>query len=172
MAQDKRATVEQLQTTLSHEAAGYHQLVELARREYAALKTNNLSDLAATVQNKEALLGKLQQWEKSREQLVTRLVQDFKLPATATLSDLIERFDDAIATRLSALRDEFVDLMEELLMLNHTNHRIIQAGLVRVEATFDYLASQALPADGQYSHQGSAPRPSEAATGHILNWKA
>ncbi len=170
MAHNEYASVEELQRLLTDEADGYRQLVELTRREHAALQQENLAELAATVQGKQSLLPQLKQWESIREQLVARLSGEFNLPTTATLSDLIERLDGAIARNLAALRQEFVVMMEQLLRLNQTNHLMLQAGLVRVDATFDYLASLAAPPDGYYTARGIGHTP--ATTGNVLNWEA
>jgi hypothetical protein len=170
MAQDRHATIIELQNTLTKEASGYRKLVELTRREQEALRTNNLVDLAVMVQDKEELLPQLQQWEANREQLVAQLAGEFQLPVAATLTDLIERLDGAIAQKLAALREEFVNLVEQLIRLSHANQMILQAGLVRVDATFQYLASLTATKPAHYSANGAGP--SSPQTGNVLNWEA
>jgi flagellar biosynthesis/type III secretory pathway chaperone len=163
--------VEMLHTILSDEAEAYRQLVQLARREHTALQHENLPELVTATRDKEVLMAKLGQWEQKREQLVAHLAKELKLPYGATLSDLIVRLDDTIAHKLSALRQEFVNLMEQLLTLNHSNRLLLQAGLTRVEATFDFLASIAIPADGSYTATGGSHVQSQAAAGNVLNWE-
>ncbi|MCG3210096.1 MAG: hypothetical protein FOGNACKC_03725 [Anaerolineae bacterium] len=170
MAQDRHFFIEELQSILTHEAGGYRQLVALAQREHEALRQENLVQLSAAVQDKESLLPQLKKWEAAREQLVTRLAGEFHLPASATLSDLIDRLDEAMARKLSALRQEFVTLLEQLLRLNQTNQMMLQAGLVRVDATFGYLASLAAPSNGHYTPRGASQ--SQSSAGQMLNWEA
>jgi flagellar biosynthesis/type III secretory pathway chaperone len=172
MAADKPSPVEQLHTVLANEADGYRQLVAYTRQEQEALKQANLADLAIVVQSKEKLMVTLQMWESTREQLVARLAQEFGLSPTTSLTDLIGKLDQTIAAKLTALRNEFVLLMEQLLLLNHGNRLMLKAGLVRVDATFDYLASLAAPPVGQYSSNGHGHQPPAAIrAGHVLNWE-
>lgn len=171
MAADKPSPVEQLQSVLASEADGYRQLVAFTRQEQVALKQANLTDLATVVQSKEKLVASLQSWEKNREQLVARLAHELGLPPAATLTDLIGKLDQTIAPKLIALRNEFVLLMEQLLQLNQTNRMMLQAGLVRVDATFDYLASLAAPPPGHYSASGHSRTTSALAGGKVLNWE-
>lgn len=169
MAQNTHITVEKLHQLLVCEANGYRQLVALAQRERAALRAENLAELAAAVQHKESLLPQLKQWETAREQLVARLRQDLQLAATATLGDLLERLDGAIAQKLTVLRTEFVSLVEQLVQLNHGNQLMLHSGLARVDATFGYLASLAAPPDGHYTPRGGGPV--QTPTGNVLNWE-
>ncbi|GAB4428677.1 MAG: hypothetical protein Kow0031_08970 [Anaerolineae bacterium] len=171
MAADNSSPVEQLHTVLANEADGYRQLVAFTRQEQAALKQANLTDLTAVVQQKESLLATLQGWERTREQLVARLAQELGLPPAASLTDLLGKLDQSIAAKLAGLRNEFVLLLEQLLQLNQTNRMMLQAGLVRVDATFDYLAMLAAPPTGHYSASGS-DRPAPAlGGGKVLNWE-
>ena len=171
MAADKPSPVEQLQAVLTSEADGYRQLIALTRQEQIALKQENLVELTDVVQRKEKLLATLQRWEHTREQLVSRLAQEFHLPSPATLTDLIGKIDQSIAGKLAALRDEFALLMEQLLYLSQGNRMMLQAGIVRVDATFDYLASLAAPSTGHYTAGGGEPQTSLLSTGSMLNWE-
>jgi flagellar biosynthesis/type III secretory pathway chaperone len=171
MAQENHATVEQLHYLLSDEANGYRELINLTQREHNALKEQNLSELTAVVQSKEKILDRLKQWEQAREELVTQLAKEFKLPLSATMSDLIACLDEAIAPKLIELREEFVGLVEQLIKLSHGNQLMLQAGLVRVDATFNYLASLATPTHGNYTVGGPKNSPPRATTGNVLNWE-
>lgn len=171
MAADNPSPVEQLHAVLANEADGYRQLVAFTRQEQVALKQANLTDLAVVVQSKEKLLATLQTWEKTREQLVARLVQELGLPSAASLTDLIGKLDQAIAQKLTALRNEFVLLMEQLLQLNQSNRMMLQTGLVRVDATFDYLASLAAPPPVNYSANGNSRPSTSMGAGNVLNWE-
>jgi len=171
MAQQNYTTTEQLYHLLSKEVDGYRELVNLTQREHTALKEQNLSELTTVVQGKERILLRLKQWEQAHEGLTSQLVEEFQLPLTATLSDLIACLDSAIAPKLMELREEFVSLVEQLIKLNHGNQLMLQAGLVRVEATFNYLASLATPTNGNYTAGGPKTLPSQATTGNVLNWE-
>jgi flagellar biosynthesis/type III secretory pathway chaperone len=171
MVPQDHTTAEQLHHLLSKEVDGYRELVTLTQREHTALKEQNLSELTTVVQGKERILLRLKQWDQAREGLMTQLTAEFQLPLTATFSDLMACLDSAIASNLIELRDEFAGLVEQLIKLNHGNQLMLQAGLVRVEATFNYLASLATPTNGNYTAGGPKTLPSQATTGNVLNWE-
>jgi flagellar biosynthesis/type III secretory pathway chaperone len=162
-------SAEDLYHALDGEVEACRELVALTQRERLALQADNLDDLAAATQHKEALARSLARWEQVRERIVRRLLEELRLPAGASLSEIIAQTDGAIAHKLVTLRQELAGLMEQLLTLNHGNRLLIQAELARVEATFEYLARVAAPPDGHYTANGN--RRSPAAAGQALNWQ-
>jgi flagellar biosynthesis/type III secretory pathway chaperone len=164
--------MEELHKVLSNEAETYRQLVDLTQREREALQKESLVDLTEVTHNKEVLMGNLVKLEQLRGQVVTALAKDLNLPAGASLLDLINHLDETIAQKLSTLRQEFINLVEQLLTLNHGNQLLLQSGLAHIEATFDYLASVVTPADGNYTARGGTQPQQQTTTGNMLNWQA
>lgn len=164
-------TAQQLHQVLISEAAAYRQLIKLTEQERAALQAHRLSDLATTVKAKEVLSTQVAEWEEQRTRLTHTLAESLQLPETATLAELIARLDGAMASKLGGLREEFVGLMEQLLALTHGNRLLLEAGLLRVEATFGYIASLAAQPDGHYTANGRSHVQPQAAAGNMLNWK-
>ncbi len=165
-----RSTTQDLRSVLADEAEGYRKLVDLAQREQLALKNENIADLAATIKEKEYLLLDLQKLESAREQIVSQQAQELNLPGNVTLSDLIKQFDDATAQQLSKMQKEFAGLVKQLFKLNYSNRTMLQAGLVRVDATFDYLTSLAVP-EGYYTANGTNQVHPNMVAGHVFNWE-
>jgi flagellar biosynthesis/type III secretory pathway chaperone len=90
MTTEQTSPIVQLEHLLQDEAAGYRQLVVLTRQEQDALKANDIDLLATIVRGKAMVMATLRCWESAREKMLQeRLVGDFNLPPTATLSDLI-----------------------------------------------------------------------------------
>ncbi|MEW5960292.1 MAG: flagellar export chaperone FlgN, partial [Chloroflexota bacterium] len=143
--------VEELYKVLSNEADTYRQLVAATQRERLSLQEENLIELSMAAREKEVLMKGLVTWEKTRQHIVATLSEELKLPIGASLLDIILQLDDALAQKLSSLRQEFIKLVEQLLTLNHGNRLLLQTGLARIDATFEYLASLATPTDGNYS---------------------
>ncbi|MFN8457149.1 MAG: flagellar protein FlgN [Anaerolineae bacterium] len=160
------STLESLYQTLTSEIEDYRQLVVLTHQERAALQSGNLDDLIGTVQKKETLLTRLNKWEKARQQLMAHLAALLKLSTTISLADVLAFCDEGIAPKLSALRQEFLALSEQVRSLTQGNQLLLQAELVRVDATVNYLLSDVTP--GNY-HANSTPRLPVA--GNVLNWR-
>jgi len=99
---------------------------------------------------------------------MVHLAKEFNLPSDISLLDLITHLDDAVAKKLSDIRNEFIQLVEQLLTMNHGNQLMLQSGLVRVESTFDYLSTLATPCDGSYTANGSS-HTHQNVGGNMLN---
>ncbi len=164
-----QTTIEALETVLASEAAEYRQLVALTANEQAALKQGDVVTLTETIRQKQALLPQLNRWAKRREQLTASLAAALHLPANATLTDLLTHIEGAVADTLIALREDFIDLMEQLITLNHANKLILQTELVRVDATYRYITSLLTEPEPVYApnHTGNGTN----ARGNILNWE-
>lgn len=167
-------TIEELHNVLVSEAEVYRQLVALTQRERVALQEKCLASLSTALRAKEVLLEDVGRWQRTRELIVERLAQEWHLPAGTSLSDLVARFDDTRpqVRRIIALRQEFIELVEQLLELNHGNRLLIHAELARLEATFDFLVQATVPDDEPYTAPDSSPvRRPPAAGGNVLNWQ-
>lgn len=156
--------VEALHQTLSNEVEDYRQLVNLTQHEHVALQNGSLTDLITTVQSKESMLSRLVQREENRQQLMTILLERLQLPASASLADLITCCDEIIAQKLATLRQEFINLVEQLNALNHDNQVLLQSELARVNATFNFAMAMLTP-DKQYTINGL----SSPVVGNIVN---
>lgn len=163
--------VEALHQILTKEAATYQQLIEITQRERIALQEEDLVDLETTFRDKKNLIVLLNDWEQNREQLIASIAQELQLPATTSLSELISHFDKAIAHKLSKLRQEFINLVEQLLSLNFGNQLLLRGELDRIDATFDYLALATVPVEGNYTSNKDRRIQKQAATGNVLNWQ-
>lgn len=166
------AAVEDLHITLAKEAEDYRLLVAATQRERTALVENSMDALNATVQEKETLTARLAQWAEKREQLTAFLAGCLGLPATVTLTDLVSHFEETIARQLLALRDEFITLVEQLIILNHGNQLLLQSELVRIETTFDYITTSVTKPVANYTVNGSQIRPTSQAGSNFLNRQA
>lgn len=163
--------IEELQNILEAEARAYRQLIHLTQTERTALQAENLDELSAVTEQKQKLMEKVSAWEQVRTKVVAHLAREFNLSPDTSLLDLITHLDDTMAQRLSDIRTEFIQLVEQLLTLNHGNQLMLQTGLVRVESTFDYLSVLATPRDNNYTATGNATTASQRA-GNMLNWQA
>lgn len=170
--------VEELQQVLAAEAELIRHLVALTEQERAALQMDNLVDLAAITREKEAVLHRLAEREGVREQIVGRLVELLKLSPDVSLPELLFHLDQltGFPARLKAevadLHQAVVTSMEQLLTLGYGNRSILETGLARVNATFDYLAAVIAPPEaGAYTAKGQNQAKPEAAAGHMLNWQ-
>lgn len=163
--------IEELQNILVAEADAYRQLITLTETERIALQTENLDSLTAVTEEKQKLLEQVSAWEQVRTKVVSHLAQEFDLAPDISLLDLITHLDEAMAQKLSAIRAEFIQLVEQLLTLNHGNQLMLQTGLVRVESTFDYLSVLAAPRNNSYTATGSSATASQGG-GNMLNWQA
>ena len=168
--------VETLQETLSGEAEGYRRLVEMTEREREALVHNRLDDLNKVVSEKLTLATHLKEWEKRREEVTAGLARHFGLPANVSLAELAVCFEEAAAQKILALRDEFVGVVERLAKLNYINQQLLQAELVRIDATFNFIASASASAsaqsNGQYYTAVGNQSDYHQPGGNLLNWRA
>jgi len=162
-------TIQQLEDTLVHEAAEYRQLVALTAREQAALKASDLAELNDTIREKQSLLPKISHWTTRRERLTAALAARFNLPTDATLTDLLAHVEGAIAEKMIALREEFIELMEQLIVLNHTNKMILQTELARVDSTYDFITAMFSEPNDNYAPPGASQSGNNR--GYILNWE-
>lgn len=165
------SSLESLQQTLTHEIEDYRQLAALTHQERVALQSGNLDDLIATVGAKESLLTRLSTWERNRQQLIAHLAAILKKPASITLSELLTFCDDNIAQKLSALRQEFIALVEQIRGLSQGNQLLLQAELVRVDVTVNYLLAAITPGGYQPVHMAGNPAPKLPVAGNMLNWR-
>ncbi len=164
-----QATIEALETVLASEAAEYRRMVALTANEQTALKRGDMVTLNETIRQKQALLPQLNRWAKRREQLTASLAAALHLPADATLTDLLATIGDTVSDTLITLREEFIELMEQLITLNHANKLILQTELARVDSTYRYIASLFSEPEPVY-----APNRTGNGTGtrgNILNWE-
>ncbi len=165
-----QSMIEALETVLASEAAKYRELVALTVHEQAALKAGDMVVLNETAHQKQTLLPQLNRWAKRREQLTAVLADTFHLPATVTLTDLLARMESSIASTLISLREEFIDLMEQLIALNYANSLILQTELARVDSTYSYIASLMVEPEPGYTSNVRVNGGGQSR-GHILNWE-
>jgi len=163
--------LETLYATLVAEAEDYRQLVAVTEREREALLGNNVTDLNTAIKAKQSLMSHLTRWAEKREQMTLAIAQELNLPANASLTDIIVHLGETIAQKLIAVREEFIDLMEQLITLNYANKLILQSELVRVDSTFDYIAAMAAEPNSNYSAPGANSFAANNASGNILNWQ-
>jgi flagellar biosynthesis/type III secretory pathway chaperone len=163
------STVEQLHSALLGETDFYRQLVALTQREREALQNKNITSLTEIIRQKEDVLSNLAQGEKVREEIVQLLSQDLNLPHRATLQDITAVLEDPFAGKLSALRQELSEVVDELLALNQGNSLIVQSQLDQVDATLEYLSSCFTVDDGNYDQEGAGR--GRGNSGQVLNWQ-
>jgi flagellar biosynthesis/type III secretory pathway chaperone len=165
--------IEELQNILVAESEAYQQLITLTQAERSALQKEDLDNLTSVTQEKQELLEKVSAWEQVRATIMAHLANEFGLPPDVSLLDLITHMDESVADTLSDIRNEFIQLVEQLLTLNHGNQLMLQTGLVRIESTFDYLSTIAAPRNSSYSANGNSATPTrQQASGNMLNWQA
>jgi hypothetical protein len=169
--------VEELYNILKLEAESYRQLIILSQHEQVVLQEENLTGLLTTVREKEVLREQLVQWEQAREEIAGNLVDELRLPATVSLSELIGHLDTRVSLpqrgiieKLSGLREELINMFEQLIAINYGNQLLIHSGLARVHATFDYLTSLVASSNGNYTHGGQNQK-GQAVSGNVLNWQ-
>lgn len=170
---------EALYNVLFDQAQAYRQLIELALQERIALEANDMAQLADVTRSKEFIAEKFFHWDNARATITAHLAAQLNLSTAAPLSDIIMGFDAAdfplqteFMQGLKEMRQEFVKLVEQLLMLYHGNRMLLEAGLARVNATFDYISSASLPRNGQYTAKGRNHVPPQDTAGNVLNWQA
>ncbi|MCB0209799.1 MAG: flagellar protein FlgN [Anaerolineae bacterium] len=170
--------VEELYRVLSEQIQTYHQLVELAYQERIALEAEDFSRLADITQFKEGVVKTAAQWDDARTKITIHLADQLKISNTTSLLDIITQLDKAdlsvgqeVKDQLNEIRQEFANLMQQLLLLYSGNRILLEAGLVRINATFDYISSAALSGGGHYTSKGRSQVAFQAA-GNMLNWKA
>jgi flagellar biosynthesis/type III secretory pathway chaperone len=182
-------TLEDLHNVLCAEAEAYRRLVDLTQRERSALQAGKLTEVEATTREKEAIVESLAQQEEKRELIVAHLAKELRLPTSASLLELVSALtkrlpsfssassdlrgapgrEHSILQELKSLHQEFVSLVEQLLMLNQGNRSVIRAELARVNATFDYLARTFTSPNEQYTSNGKDH--SQPTAGGVLNWQ-
>lgn len=163
--------IDTLHHTLTNEVEDYRQLLSLTQREQVALQRGSLTDLIATTEAKTSLLQRLADWEKTRQQIVIKLAEKLKLPLIPSLSDLIAFCDETAAEKLAALRQEFINLTEQVYLLNQGNQLLLQTELVRVNATVNYLLSGTSAGVGYTTNGISAHLTPPSSAGNVFNWQ-
>lgn len=163
--------VDTLHHTLVGEVEDYQQLLSVTQREQVALQTGSLIDLKATTEAKSSLLQRLADWENTRQQIMAKLAEKLKLPVIFSLSDLIAFCDENTAEKLTALRQDFASLAEQLHLLNQGNQLLLQTELVRVNVTVNYLLSGASMGVGYTTNGVSAHLATPPSAGNVFNWQ-
>lgn len=163
--------IDTLHNTLVNEVEDYRQLLSLTQCEQIALQNGNLTDLTATTEAKISLLQRLADWEKTRQQIMAKLAEKLKLPTTPSLSELIVFCDETVAEKLATLRHEFINLTEQVYLLNQGNQLLLQTELVRVNATVNYLLSGTSASVGYTTSGISAHLTPSTSAGNVFNWQ-
>ncbi|NJN92588.1 MAG: flagellar protein FlgN [Anaerolineales bacterium] len=163
--------VDTLHHNLVNEVEDYRQLLSLTQCEQIALQSGNLTDLTATTEAKISLLQRLADWEKKRQQIMAKLAEKLKLPAPPSLSELIAFCDETVAEKLATLRQEFINLTEQVYLLNQGNQLLLQTELVRVNATVNYLLSGTSAGVGYTTNGISAHLTPPSSAGNVFNWQ-
>ena len=171
-------SIEELYSVLSEQLQAYHQLIELAHQERVALENEDISRLTETIHTKERVAESIAHWDDTRAKITASLAVQLELPHTASLSDIIAQLDNTslslrqeVKQGLNDIRQEFANLLEQLLFLYNGNRKLLEAGLARVNTTFDYISSATSSSDGQYTSKGRNLVAVQCA-GNVLNWKA
>jgi flagellar biosynthesis/type III secretory pathway chaperone len=189
MSLPETSTLEDLYDVLRDEAESYRRLVLLTQRERSALHAGKLTDMETAIREKEAILASVAQQERRRELIVAHLAKERRLPAGVSLLELISDLAETVPSlnlstshlsgtsgkensmlqKLKSLYQEFASLAEQLLMLNQGNRSVIQAELVRVNATFEYLSQIFKSSNERYTCRGKDHLQPNA--GSVLNWQ-
>lgn len=161
----------QLHEVLAKETEAYRQLIRLTDQERQALKEDDRANLETIIYAKEKLQAQLNHWTQTRELIIANLVEELQLPATLSLSDLLEYFEESTVQKLTGLFQELISLIKQLLVLNRGNQLLLKVEMDRLHATFGYLALATVPIEKNYTVNGSNHCQESATTGHMLNWE-
>jgi hypothetical protein len=164
-----RTTANIFQEVLASEVEACRRMVALTLQERSTLETGDVAALAAVLRDKEAALESLNKWHADRERMVRDSMGDELPDAGITLPQTPADMDEASRRELEPLQHELVDLVRQLLVLNHGNRLLIQADLDQIDATFSFLAQATEDDSGIYKGVGTGQlRP---VTGNMLNWE-
>lgn len=112
---------EELLSVLSAEKALYQELIALAQEKQGNIIANDLEELANTVAKEEELLKKIDKKEQQRKKALSQQEESFKKVCEKAPADLV--------AALKKIRQDLLNILEELWEINATNGRLITDSL-------------------------------------------
>jgi hypothetical protein len=135
-----------LEDLLVREFRACQALCAFTKEERTALTKDDVIQLAALVEKKEALLDEIGLVEESRRTVVQELATEAGAPErSATLADLLPVLDSTIAGRLARLREGILALSGEVRDLTSGNMALASTSIDRIDAVQSFLLSMCQP---------------------------
>jgi hypothetical protein len=159
-AQELQGSLEDL---LVREFRACQALCAFTKEERTALTLDDVTELAALVEKKEALLDEIGLVEESRRTVVQELAVEAGAPDRAgTLADLLPALEPTVAGRLGRLRDGILALSGEVRDLTSGNLALTATAIDRIDAVQSFLLSLCQP-QITYQPPGIVPQASPTA---------
>lgn len=130
MVEEIKMPAEKLYKILAEEYQVYQELQKLGKRKQEALIENELEELAEIVEAETELMDNVDNLEKARLQLLEAIAG--KLGEKADELSFSQLLPELPATRkdeFSELRDNLLELIEELNALNESNRQLLMEAL-------------------------------------------
>lgn len=130
MTAEIKVPAEKLYKILSEEYRVYEELQSLATKKQTALIENELEELAGIVEAETELMDNVDNLEEARLQLLEDIAESFTEPADElSFGDLLEELPEEKQDKFSDLREELLELIEELNALNEGNRQLLMEAL-------------------------------------------
>ena len=127
---------------LRDELDGLERLVELARRENAALIGNDREGFLAVIKDQERVVSEMADLDGARAKVVARLSESLGLRATSTLLEICHALDGEMACTARALHCELSAAAIRLSELNRSNDLLVRQSLEQTRHAISFLSSQ------------------------------
>ncbi len=148
-AADIEGLLEQLTDVLSDHCSAYRDLSVLLSAQTEALQKNDLSELSLLLRSQEELVSGITASEERRKGIQSQLAEKLQVRDNLLLSELLEMpgLPEGPGQRLSRLRENLVELTEQVRELNQENHELVQQALKFIGFSLDGLKSLAAGPD-------------------------
>lgn len=157
----------QLIDVIQKEVEMFERLLKTMKEEQAALVGHDVEALERTVEVQRDLTEKAAALERARAEVVRSLCESMgEDPSVLTMKQIIEKVGAPHDERLGALRQDLLDLHEEIQRSNQQNALLVKQSMKYVDKSLQILTGEG-PATGVYAKTGKVA--SETTSRAVLN---
>jgi hypothetical protein len=145
----------------------YIQLKETAGLKQEAIIENNIGELTSIMERETGIISTIERFEQQREDLLLKLAEDNHLEEkNLSFEYLVKLMPEAKRDELKSIREDFINLFNELEKVNDCNRELISDSLVVNDFSLQ-LILQAAGRDVVYNKPGE-----KKGFNHIIERKA
>ncbi len=167
-------TLTELRSILRQIATLHRELLEVCKREKAALVAADLAVIQETTARKLEVVEHIQTADKSRSKQVVLLALDWNIPAKElSLSRIVSEVDTrdpALAAELRAMMDQIHAWMARVNQQNAENRKLVEASIEHINQMKKNILGETIPLSGTYNPQGQ--RRSSSSGSRLISKEA
>jgi len=134
-------SLQQMKETLKKELNMYKEILVLAKNKTEFIKSGQLDNIEKTTAKEQQYIKMMGTFERLRRSIFVNIREELQIESLDSISELLLHIDDSQALYMDRLRDEILDIINELKQVNELNEKLITKHLEYVNFNIQLMTS-------------------------------